>query len=178
MDNVFMQGKGHDTFSWENLGNIKEGRGSLGEEMPVLVYRLMQFTLREALARDFGRDKADYYMQESGHIAGAEFAKNVLDLNVGFDDFVAELQKKLQELKIGILRLESVDTGAEEIILTVGEDLDCSGLPISGEAVCNYDEGFIAGILEVYTGKPYSVREIDCWANGDRTCRFKCTVMK
>lgn len=176
MDNVFLQNKSHDKFTWEHLGNIKEGRGSLGEEMPVLVYRLMQFTLREALSRDLGRDKADYYLQESGRIAGTEFAKNMLNLEVAFDDFVADLQKKLQELKIGILRLEHVDQEAEEIILTVGEDLDCSGLPISGEAVCNYDEGFIAGILHVYTGKPYAVREIDCWASGDRTCRFKCNI--
>ena len=56
----------------------------------------------------------------------------------------------------------------------MGEDLDCSGLPITGEVVCNYDEGFIAGILHVYTGQVYDVREIDCWATGDRTCRFNC----
>ncbi|MGO5051014.1 hypothetical protein ACTQ6A_00640 [Lachnospiraceae bacterium LCP25S3_G4] len=40
-----------------------------------------------------------------------------------------------------------------EAILTVGEDLDCSGLPITGETVCNFDEGFLAGILKVYTKK-------------------------
>jgi predicted hydrocarbon binding protein len=57
-------------------------------------------------------------------------------------------------------------------VLTVGQDLDCSGLPVTNETVCNYDEGFIAGILEAYTGKKYEVREVDCWANGDRVCRF------
>jgi predicted hydrocarbon binding protein len=81
----------------------------------------------------------------------------------------------LRELKIGILRVESVNEKTGEIFLTVGEDLDCSGLPITGENVCTYDEGFITGILAVYTGKVYSVREIDCWASGDRVCRFKCT---
>ena len=60
-----------------------------------------------------------------------------------------------------------------EIVLTVGEDLDCSGLPVTGEEVCTYDEGFLAGILEAYTGSEYHVREIDCWANGNRTCRFR-----
>ncbi|MCL2880131.1 MAG: hypothetical protein FWF29_07795 [Treponema sp.] len=35
MENVFMKGKDHGVFSWENLCNIKEGCGSLGEEMPV-----------------------------------------------------------------------------------------------------------------------------------------------
>ena len=31
---------------------------------------------------------------------------------------------------------------------------------------------FNAIILQAYTGKPYEVREVDCWANGDRVCRF------
>jgi predicted hydrocarbon binding protein len=177
MENVFMNKKNHDTFSWKNLGEVKEGRGSLGEEMPVLVYRLMQFTMRDVLVKDFGREKADHYLREAGRLAGMEFTKNALNTDLDFDNFVAGLQKSLLDLKIGILRVETVSDDAGKITLTVGEDLDCSGLPITDEAVCCYDEGFIAGILAVYTGKQYSVREIDCWANGDRTCRFNCTIM-
>ena len=56
--------------------------------------------------------------------------------------------------------------------VTVAEDLDCSGLPFTDEVVCQYDEGFFAGIFEAYTGRPFSAREIDCWASGDRVCRF------
>ena len=56
--------------------------------------------------------------------------------------------------------------------------MDCSCLPITGENVCTYDEGFIAGILNEYTGKTYDVREIDCWASGERVCRFKGSVKK
>ena len=178
MENIFTQDNGHSPFSWKDLGDIKKGRGSLGEDVPVAVYRLMQFTMREALTKDFGRERADQYLQESGRLAGVEFAKNVLDLSVDFDNFVANLQKTLHELKIGILRVELVANNAENIVLTVEEDLDCSGLPITNETVCNYDEGFIAGILEVYTNKTYSVKEIDCWASGDRVCRFKCDLMK
>ncbi|MEG0016657.1 MAG: 4-vinyl reductase, partial [Gordonibacter sp.] len=44
------------------------------------------------------------------------------------------------------------------------------------EVVCTYDEGFLAGILNVYSGKTYRVREIDCWANGARVCRFNGIV--
>ena len=54
----------------------------------------------------------------------------------------------------------------------MSEDVDCSGLPVTGKAVCNYDEGFIAGILKVYTDKDYLVEEIDCWSTGARVCRF------
>ena len=174
MENVFMKNGNHGTFTWGSLGNIKEGRGDLGEEMPVLVYRLMEFTMYDTLTSEFGREKADYFFRKAGYKAGMEFTKNVMDLSVPFDKFVANLQKALQDLKIGIMRIESVNEGTGEIILTVGQDLDCSGLPITGETVCNYDEGFISGILETYTGKSYHVREIDCWASGDRVCRFKC----
>ena len=40
------------------------------------------------------------------------------------------------------------------MVLTISEDADCSGLPAIGETVCNYDEGFLAGLLTAYTGKP------------------------
>lgn len=60
-----------------------------------------------------------------------------------------------------------------ELVLTVSEDLDCSGLPVFGETVCDYDEGFIAGIFEEYAGKKITAKEVDCWATGDRTCRFE-----
>jgi predicted hydrocarbon binding protein len=81
-------------------------------------------------------------------------------------------------MKIGILRMEMFDPKTGDLVLTVGQDLDCSGLPVTNETVCNYDEGFIAGILEVYTGTKYEVREVDCWANGDRVCRFNGTAQK
>ena len=179
MENVFMKNKDHSVFSWENLGNVKEGRGDLGESMPVLVYRLMQFTMLDVLTKEHGKEKANHYIREAGRLAGVEFTKNVMgDLSVPLNKFVADLQKVLMDLKIGILRIETVDENTGEIIMTVAEDLDCSGLPITGENVCYYDEGFIAGILQVYTGKPYTAQEIDCWASGDRVCRFKCTVEK
>jgi len=176
VENVFMKARNHGTFSWGDLGNIREGRGSLGEEMPVLVYRLMQYTLLDVLTKELGREKANQFIRDAGRLAGTEFARNALDLTVNFDTFIANLQKTLMDLKIGILRIEAVNEEGKEIILTVGEDLDCSGLPITDESVCDYDEGFISGILGAYTGKQYLVREIDCWANGDRVCRFKCTT--
>jgi len=176
MKNVFMNEKNHDVFSWDLLGDIKDGRGSLGEEVPVVMYRLMQFTMRDILVKEYGREKADDIMREAGRLAGVEFTRNELNTNNDLDSFMADLQQTLQNLKVGILRVEFVSETANEITLTVSEDLDCSGLPITNETVCSYDEGFIAGILAEYTNKDYDVQEIDCWANGDRTCRFNCTA--
>lgn len=116
--------------------------------------------------------------RSAGRKAGEYFAKNMLDLDVPLDQFVNELQKKMQELKIGVLRIEDVNEETGKIILTVAEDADCSGLPVLGETVCNYDEGFIAGILSLYSGKPYTAVEVDCWATGDRVCRFHADVQE
>ena len=175
MDNVFnvFSDSSRKTFNWNSLGDIKRGRGDLGEEMPVIVYRLMQFTLLDALSNELGLPKANDFFRKAGYLAGTEFAKNVLTLNLDFDSFISHLQESLKMLKIGILRMEAFNPDDGKITLTVAEDLDCSGLPITNESVCVYDEGFISGILEAYTGKKYEVRETDCWATGDRVCRFK-----
>jgi predicted hydrocarbon binding protein len=179
MENVFLNPdiEKHCVFSWEKLGDIKTGRGDLGEDMPVLVYRLMQYTMLDVLAKEFGEEKANDYIREAGHLAGSEFAQNVLDLSVDFNKFVADLQKNLQAFKIGILRIEDFNEATSEITLSVGQDLDCSGLPVTDETVCDYDEGFISGILGAYTKKNYKVKEVDCWANGDRVCRFNCKIV-
>jgi predicted hydrocarbon binding protein len=176
MENVFLEDVTHNNFSWDNLGDIKEGRGDLGEEMPVLVYRLMQYTMLDVLTKAYGAEKANEYFRDAGFLAGSEFARNTLNLDVDFNTFLENLKDSLATLKIGILRMEAFDAETGNIVLTVAQDLDCSGLPVTNENVCNYDEGFIAGILEAYTGKKYIVREVDCWANGDRVCRFNGTT--
>lgn len=165
-------------FQWDNIGNIEAGRGDLGEDMPVLVYRLFQFTVLDVLTKELGAEKANDVFRDAGFIAGNQFAKNVLDLEVDFNDFLANLQTKLAELKIGILNMENHNADTGEMTLTVAQDLDCSGLPETNETICNYDEGFISGIFFAYTGVKYNVKEIDCWASGAKICRFKATIVK
>ena len=179
MENVFKQTgiERHNAFKWDNLGDIKDGRGHLGEDVPVLIYRLMQYTMLDVITRDFGLEKSDEIFRASGFLAGKEFAANTLDLSVEFDVFLANLQAALEEYRIGILRMEEFDDSTGSITLTIGQDLDCSGLPITNETVCTYDEGFVAGVLNEFTGKEYDVREIDCWASGNRTCRFRGMVV-
>ena len=161
-----------DRFSWKDLGDVKLGRPNLGLMVPVAVYRLMQFTLWDVLAGELGVERANDITVKAGRLAGAEFCRNMLNTKLEFNDFIAELQRILKEQAIGILRIERADLEAMQLTLTVAEDLDCSGLPCTDKVVCHYDEGFIAGLLETYTGKPFTVKEVDCWASGDRVCRF------
>jgi len=163
-------------FSWDLLGDIELGRPNLGNTTRLEVYRLMQFCFRDVLEQRFGVQAADDLFYEAGKLAGAEFAAHLLSKPEELGDFVAELQRVLREMGIGILRVEKADPEKGEFVVTVSEDLDCSGLPESGESVCVFDEGFIAALLESYTGRRFVVKEVDCWCTGDRTCRFTAEV--
>ena len=165
-----------DRFTWQSVGDVVDGRKNLGEEMPVFVYRLFQFTMKDELAKRFDKETMVDIFRKAGELAGREFASHLLDLSLPLDAFLAQLGSVLEECKIGILRVERFNEATGEAVLTVGEDLDCSGLPITGETVYNYDEGFLAGILKVYTQKEYVVTEVDYWATGSRVCRFEAKV--
>ena len=162
-------------FSWELLGDIEAGRPHLGNSTRVEGYRLLQFTFRDVIEQHVGTEKTDKIFYEAGVLAGKEFYAHMLTPTTDLNDFIRELQKILKELGIGILRVEKADMEKKEIILTLSEDLDCSGLPELDYEICTYDEGFIAALLESFSGIKFIVKEIDCWCTGDRTCRFMAT---
>ncbi len=168
-----MAGESGLQFTWETLGDVENGRPNLGQTTPVAVYRLLLFTVRDALARSLGPGEARRLLVEAGRTAGREFCRRLLDREAAPGAFLADLQRRLREWGIGILRVERADYERQEFVLSVAEDLDCSGLPVTDETVCDYDEGFIAGVFLEYAGREFSAREVDCWASGDRVCRFE-----
>jgi uncharacterized protein len=165
-------------FSWDLLGDIALGRPNLGPNTRLEVYRLMQFTFRDIIEQHLGTEKTDQIFHEAGKLAGGEFYKRAFSKAMSFNEFVKNLQEALRELGIGILRVEEADLEKGSFILTVSEDLDCSGLPELGYEICTYDEGFICGLLESFTGSAFKVKEVDCWCTGDRTCRFTAEVIR
>ena len=46
-----------------------------------------------------------------------------------------------------------------ELVMTISENLDCFGLPELDYEICTYDEGFIASLLESFSGIAFSVPE-------------------
>ena len=157
--------------TWDNI-DVSEGRKNLGGDMPVAVYRLMQYAIHDELAERYSLETAQSIIRDSGRRVGIVFCDQLIDKSLELNEFVSEVQRLLKEFKIGVLRIEESDPQNGKFTLTVAEDLDCSGLPLLDETVCHYDEGFISGLLEAYTGNKFSVIEIDCWATGDRVCRF------
>jgi hypothetical protein len=174
-NHMFKEERDDLQFNWAMLGDIATGRPNLGTTVDVAVYRLMQFTLRDVLIRKYGVDEADRIFFDAGKKAGQEFYRNVLEKCENLNDLTVKLQDHLRNMKIGIIRFERADLEKNEFVITVAEDLDCSGMPISDETICVYDEGFLSGILQEYSGMNFDVKEVDCWCSGDRVCRFEAT---
>lgn len=159
-------------FQWDDLGDLEVGRPNLGDVTSVTVFRLMQFSLRYVLEERFGVDETDTMLRRAGRLAGKEFAATQLDRGKCPEEYLADVVSKMQELRVGVLRAEKADFQRMELVLTISEDLDCSGVPVTGRPLCSFDAGFIAGIFERFAGKQFEVREIDCWATGAKLCRF------
>ena len=103
---MFKEERDINKFSWKDLGNIKQGRPNLGPHCTVLGYRLLQYTLRDELIKQFDVEKGKEIFKNAGRLAGEEFCKNILDTSLDFNGFMAELQQKLKEFLIGIIKIE------------------------------------------------------------------------
>jgi predicted hydrocarbon binding protein len=174
-DNIFLKERKELSLT-DYMKAQENGRENLGAELPVTVYRLLEYSLREELTARLGKEEQVSIFRSAGFRAGTYFAEKYLDSSLSIAEFTAQLQKRLEEFKMGVLRIEKFDVETGKMVLTVSEDADCSGLPLLGETVCNYDEGFFAGILTSYTGKSYNATEVNCWATGDRVCRFRANI--
>ena len=162
-------------FDWDNTvgADMKLARPSLGSGTRVEVYRLFQFTLRDILEQHYGTEIADNLFREAGVMAGKAFFEKFLSEAKDVSNLATEIQNSFNTFGIGIFRVENAAEDNSHFVFTVEEDLDCSGLPDTSDVVCVYDEGFIQGILESFSGKDFNVKEIDCWCTGARTCRFE-----
>lgn len=164
-------------FSWDVVDSSMDvARPHLGDTTTVGVYRLFQFALRDVLETRFGTEITDDIFRDAGILAGKAFFKRYCDGVTDLETLTKMLQEKFRALGIGIVRFEVTDVEHMTFQLTVDEDLDCSGLPDSSDQICIYDEGFIKGILDSFTGGDFTVREVDCWCSGARTCRFRAAL--
>jgi len=165
-------------FDWDTTvgADMKLARPSLGPSTRVEVYRLFQFTLRDVLEQHYGAETADNLFREAGVMAGKAFFDQFLNNAKDASSLVTTIQDAFNTLGMGIFRVETAAEDNSHFVFTVEEDLDCSGLPDTADVVCVYDEGFIQGVLESFSGKGFNVKEIDCWCTGARTCRFEAKM--
>ena len=97
MENIFMETMKPLTLE-EYLTYDENTRGNLGNELPVLVYRLLEYSLKDELIQRYGKDTQIDIFRKAGRKAGEYFAEHMLNLDLPLDTFISELQKKLEEL--------------------------------------------------------------------------------
>jgi predicted hydrocarbon binding protein len=162
-------------FTWDLIGDIETGRPNLGTSVDLEAYRIMQFTMRDVLEQHYGAEITDKIFYEAGKLAGRQFFDHHIKPVSTIDEFVSKTQEILKNKRIGVLRLEEAMLDEGRVILTIDEDLDCSGLPELDYETCIYDEGFVSALFEGFTHDKWKAEEIDCWCTGARTCRFLVT---
>ena len=138
------------------MGKDEEGYHFWTAEMRAIAHRQMCQTTLHALGKEFGREKAIQFSRSAGTFAGNDFAHAFLDLTADFRTFVLSLQKALTALKVDTLRVELLNPDSGNLAITTEDCHGCDDFLAAQENIRIYDEGFVAGILEVYTGKRHN----------------------
>ncbi|MDR0322841.1 MAG: 4-vinyl reductase [Treponema sp.] len=174
-----MENKQKYKFEWDKTvgADLGKARPNLGPNTRIEVYRLFQFTLMDVLEQHYGAEMTDTLFFETGVMAGKAFYDKLLSEIKDVSSFISKIQELFNTLGMGIFRVEHAAEDNSHFIFTVDEDLYCSGLPDDNDVICVYDEGFIKGVLEAFSGKIFNVREIDCWRTNARTCRFEAKAV-
>ncbi len=62
--------------------------------------------------------------------------------------------------------------------MTVSEDADCQDFRFLARLYVIMMKDLFPEFSVSYTDRPYEAIEVDCWATGDRVCRFHANVIK
>jgi len=79
---MFKEERDYNKFTWQDLGDIEKGRPNLGLYVPVMAYRLLQYTLRDVLIGELGVEKANDIFIKAGRLAGSQLCKNLLNTSL------------------------------------------------------------------------------------------------
>ena len=74
-------------------------RGNLGDELPVMVYRMLEYSLKDELKNRFGKEVQIDVFRSAGRKAGEYFAKNMLNLDVPLAEYQNISQEELEFLE-------------------------------------------------------------------------------
>lgn len=73
-ENIFLANRSKITLE-DYLGYNCSGRGNLGEDVPVFVYRMLEYSLKEILSETYGKDVQAELFRKAGFKAGTFFAR-------------------------------------------------------------------------------------------------------
>ena len=159
----------------ELIGSPAKGRPTLGERVPVQMFRALRLVgVMEGMDKAIGDASALIYA--SGQGLGEAMGKQILEKS-GKDlhRFVEGTINTMRELGVGILSVTKADLENHLIVLQVNECITCAGIPAVDKTVCDFEAGVVSGILGAFLETSVTVVESKCWGAGDQYCEFEAT---
>jgi len=107
------------------------------------------------------------------YFAGKKLGTNILAKELKGSDIKSILQSLGVLIKdLGIGNFEIVSVGDKKSVARINDSMTAYGMKPVGKAVCYFESGLIAGVLEGKLGKKVTVNETLCGGLGDQTEEF------
>ncbi len=151
---------------------IVDARPNLGGTVPVALFRALRVDgMMKGLDAAIG--DASTLVYSAGRRVGAPIGKSVAgQANGDLGAFLGGVVNISRDLGIGVVSLVPDTLTDEAMTLRVDECVTCAGSEPIGKKICHFEGGFIAAVVEGFTGAPAIVTETHCNANGDDACIF------
>lgn len=151
---------------------IGEARPHLGATVPVALFRALRV---DGMMRglDAAIGDASTLVYSAGRRVGAPIGESIAkQANGDLGEFLGGVVETSRALGIGVISLVPGSLTSEGMTLRVDECVTCAGAEPLGRKICHFEGGFIAAVVEGFTGQPAIATETHCNANGDDACVF------
>jgi predicted hydrocarbon binding protein len=179
-----------DTELFKEMNNVIQNLGG-GTFLPKMGEVLLQYEHDEPIRPHFPNKMQFIYMRDRQTFTFALFPELMeaayqagRAIGAAFDAPRREGVTLKEALESAIDVAHQFDYGEQEVVRVeenfaayrTFECADCYGMANIGMCICVYEAGVAAGALEKVLGKPVTVREVKCCANGDPYDEFEITV--
>jgi predicted hydrocarbon binding protein len=134
------------------------------ENDPFEFFRLIFHTLRISLLTQ-GVD-IDPILHEAGLKVGEALYEKVKDPDMA--NFLGNIAKFWETHSLGSVDVKNLNP----LTISVQDCFECSGLPYLGRPACAFDSGILESLFSLYNEEEAKVKETECYALGDKACRF------
>ncbi len=150
----------------ETIAQISQiARPQLGEDVPMLIFRAFRHFTANYVTQMLGRSAQVVFQN-----AGRDLGRDVGDMlkKPTLDEYLKEVVTFTRDMRIGILSASEISD--KRMVLGLDECITCVGMPNIGKRICHFEVGFVAGIVETFTGRRVRAHESKCGANGEGIC--------